>query len=194
MRRAHLAVLLALALPVGAAAELVPAAATALRPGTFLWNDTGGPGTVSVIVNRRKQVAAVYRGETLIALAAVSTGKPGHGTPAGEFTILEKAVHHRSNIYSNAPMPFMQRLTWGGIAIHAGHNPGFPASHGCIRVPIAFARKLFATTRIGSNVRIGDEDVPGTWLEMDTTAPPPPASYLEQSQEDYVSWGGAWRR
>lgn len=78
--------------------------------------------------------------------SSVSTGRRGHATPAGVFPILQKARRHRSNLYSNAPMPYMQRLTWSGIAIHAGRLPGYPASHGCIRLPHAFAQSLFKLT------------------------------------------------
>lgn len=193
MRRLLLAAALVTLAPVAAhAAAPRDAAAVTLRPGAWLWNADAPAGPITIDVNRRRQIASVYRGGALLGLAAVSTGKPGHGTPAGEFTILEKAVYHRSNLYSNAPMPYMQRLTWGGIAIHAGYNPGYPASHGCIRVPLAFARKLFGVTQIGAIVRVRDEDAPGGWAIVDTAAAPPKASWLEQSQDDYVSWGGKW--
>jgi hypothetical protein len=89
----------------------------------------------------------------------VSTGRKGHSTPEGVYAILQKQKWHRSNLYSNAPMPFMQRLTWTGIALHAGHNPGHPASHGCIRMPYAFARELYDLTRIGSQVRVTMDDL-----------------------------------
>ncbi|RYM09102.1 L,D-transpeptidase [Sphingobium cupriresistens] len=84
----------------------------------------------------------------------LSTGMKGHRTPTGDFPILQKRQWHRSNLYSNAPMPYMQRLTWDGIALHAGHNPGYPASHGCIRLPYAFARDLFALTKMGTLVEV----------------------------------------
>src|SRR3546814_9593425 len=80
-------------------------------------------------------MAHVYDGDRLVGMASVSTGMKGHRTPTGEFPVLQKRQWHRSNLYSNAPMPFMQRLTWDGIALHAGHNPGYPARHGCIRLP-----------------------------------------------------------
>ena len=86
----------------------------------------------------------------------VSTGSDGHETPVGDFTILEKQVFHRSNLYSDAPMPYMQRLTWDGIALHAGQLPGYPASHGCIRLPKAFARQLFDLTSMGGAVSVVD--------------------------------------
>src|SRR3546814_12946813 len=87
-------------------------------------------------------------------MASVSTGMKGHRTTTGEFPVLQKRQWHRSNLYSNAPMLFMQRLTWDGIALHAGHNPGYPASHGCIRLPYDFARRLFGMTQVGTLVRV----------------------------------------
>lgn len=109
----------------------------------------------------------VYNGDRLVGMASVSTGARGHRTPTGEFAILQKREWHRSNLYSNAPMPFMQRLTWDGIALHAGHNPGYPASHGCIRLPHAFARKLFALTQLGTLVQVNADDL-GPALMLDT--------------------------
>jgi len=128
-----------------------------LSPGRYVWNDDpGAEGPLSIAVSLPQQMLYVFRGETLVGMAAVSTGSPGRDTPAGDYQILQKAQWHRSNLYSDAPMPFMQRLTWDGIAIHAGENPGYPASHGCIRVPTAFARKLFAATQLGVRVAVGD--------------------------------------
>ena len=122
-----------------------------LAPGAFRWADDGAAsGPLYLIVSIARQRVHVYRGDRLIGAASVSTGTKGHRTPTGSFPILQKRQWHRSNLYSNAPMPFMQRLTWDGIALHAGHNPGYPASHGCIRLPYAFARQLFALTRIGT--------------------------------------------
>ena len=86
----------------------------------------------------------------------MSTGQPGYETPTGSFAILQKNRDHRSNLYNGAPMPFMQRLTWDGVALHAGEIPGRPASHGCIRLPMAFARNLFAVTRLGASVHVTD--------------------------------------
>ena len=114
-------------------------------------------GAVEIVVSIPLQRAYVYRGGTLIGLTTVSTGKPGHRTPTGKFDILQKRARHFSNLYNNAPMPFMQRLTWGGIALHAGQIPGHPASHGCVRLPLDFARNLFAVTRIGATVHIIDQ-------------------------------------
>lgn len=126
----------------------------ALSPGGYRWLEDGGDGPLYMIISIEKQRVHVYRGDRLIGAASVSTGMKGHRTPTGDYPILQKRQWHRSNLYSNAPMPFMQRLTWDGIALHAGHNPGYPASHGCIRLPYVFARQLFALTRIGTPVEV----------------------------------------
>lgn len=136
-----------------------------LRNGQWAWLEGGfqktggGPGAVSILISLPGQIAYVYRDGVLIAASTVSTGKPGKSTPAGEFTILQKREFHRSNLYSNAPMPFMQRLTWTGIALHAGVLPGYPASHGCIRFPREFARRLFGITELGVPVSIVNYEI-----------------------------------
>ncbi len=138
-----------------------------MKAGDFMWFDDPAlmpagyaePGPVSIVVSIPAQRAFIYRDGVLIAVSTVSTGRPGHSTPTGEFTILQKQIFHRSNLYSDAPMPFMQRLTWDGIALHAGHLPGFPASHGCIRLPAAFAKQLYDLTDLGANVSVIDEEV-----------------------------------
>jgi hypothetical protein len=164
------AVALALAL-CGAApalAQQVPADGAEeilLRNGQWTWIEqaalqpAGSAAGVSILISLPGQVAYVYRDGVLIAASTVSTGKPGKTTPTGEFTILQKRVHHRSNLYSNAPMPFMQRLTWTGIALHAGQLPGYPASHGCIRFPREFARRLFNITALGTTVSVVNYEI-----------------------------------
>ena len=151
----------ALAYPAATLASLSPDlaqdGARRLKPGQFLWDDeNGGTGPLAIMVSIDQQHLYVYRRTKLIGMSTVSTGKPGKTTPMGEFRILQKNVFHRSNLYSNAPMPYMQRLTWTGIAIHGGDLPGYPASHGCIRVPLAFAKKLFAATDMGDIVSVSD--------------------------------------
>jgi lipoprotein-anchoring transpeptidase ErfK/SrfK len=141
----------------GAAAPALEAAAASIAPNRFVWADGEGLEPVSLVVSIADQRAYVYRGQTLIAVSSVSTGAADKPTPAGTYPILQKKVTHKSNLYDDAPMPFMQRLTWDGIALHAGRNPGFPASHGCVRLPTAFAKKLFAVTSVGSTVTIMDE-------------------------------------
>lgn len=137
--------------------------ATVLRAGQFFWYPVLQPvrdrGGVSVVISLPQQMAYVYRDEQLIAVSTVSTGKKGKETPVGSFQILQKKVFHRSNLYSNAPMPHMQRLTWDGIALHAGVLPGYPASHGCIRFPKTFARDLYAITEMGGEVVVTDAAV-----------------------------------
>ena len=140
----------------GAASVSLAQAAASLSPGRSLWQDDASLGPVSIRVSIPDQRAYVYRGDTLVAVSTVSTGKDGKETPVGVFTILQKKEMNRSNLYDGAPMPFMQRLTWDGIAIHAGKNPGFPASHGCIRVPTDFAKKLYAATELGATVEVTD--------------------------------------
>jgi lipoprotein-anchoring transpeptidase ErfK/SrfK len=129
----------------------------ALRPGEFVWRpERAREGSVEIVVSIPLQRAFVYRGDTLIGVTTVSTGRPGHETPVGTFNILQKRREHYSNLYNNAPMPFMQRLTWGGVALHAGQIPGRPASHGCVRLPLAFARQLFGATTMGGAVHVTD--------------------------------------
>ena len=126
-----------------------------LKPGQWVWAPQIAPhGPVLVFVDLSKQTATVYRNGVRIGVSTVSTGKPGHETPTGVFTILQKDATHRSSTYHNAPMPFQQRLTWDGVALHAGGLPGFPESHGCVHLPFAFAKLLFATTAPATTVII----------------------------------------
>jgi hypothetical protein len=129
-----------------------------LKKGEFLWMGealTNGP--VVVVVSITEQRAYVYRNGILIGATTISTGRPGHLTPTGVFTVLQKQKEHRSTIYDGAPMPYMERLTWGGIALHAGGLPGYPESHGCIHLPSEFARRLFEISPNGMTVVIGTE-------------------------------------
>ncbi|HWT13835.1 MAG TPA: L,D-transpeptidase family protein [Allosphingosinicella sp.] len=136
------------------AGEIVAESAS-LDPGEFVWQPSlSEEGAVEIVVSLPLQRAYVYRGGTLIGVSTVSTGRRGHETPVGTFNILQKRREHYSNLYNNAPMPFMQRLTWDGIALHAGQIPGRPASHGCVRLPLDFARQLFTVTQVGAAVHI----------------------------------------
>jgi hypothetical protein len=129
-----------------------------LKPGEFIWAPEVAPqGPVSVIVSLKTQRAYAYRNGVPIGVSTVSTGKAGHETPTGVFVILQKSIVHKSNLYESAPMPFMQRLTWDGIAMHAGKLPGYPSSHGCIRLPAAFAKLLYGITKLGLTVVITDD-------------------------------------
>jgi lipoprotein-anchoring transpeptidase ErfK/SrfK len=127
-----------------------------LKPGAYIWNENAGEarGAPKVLVSISEQQAYVYRGDRLVAVTTVSTGKAGHRTPTGQFRVTEKRAVHFSSKYNNAPMPHMQRLTDYGIALHAGHIPGRPASHGCVRLPAQFAADLFKVTRVGTQVLI----------------------------------------
>jgi len=122
------------------------------------WQPERAPaGPVAIIVSLPRQAVFVYRNGIQIGASPCSTGKKGHETPTGVFTILQKAKEHHSNLYENAPMPHMERLTWGGIALHAGKLPGYPASHGCVRLPAEFAAKLYDVTQVGTPVIIADD-------------------------------------
>jgi hypothetical protein len=177
-RGSAIALLLAAA-PISSAyaydASEIEAQTSSLDPGEFVWNPAGAPeGPLEIVVSIPRQLAYVYRGGQLIGASTVSTGREGYETPTGTFTILQKRRTHFSNRYDNAPMPFMQRLTWDGIALHAGQIPGRPASHGCIRLPMAFARQLFAETRLGTTVRVIDVDTASAEqaLAIGRTMPP----------------------
>lgn len=133
-----------------------------LRPGQFLWHPEIAPaGPIVLVVSLDEQRAYVYRNGLAIGVSTISSGKVGKETPTGVFTILQKKKDHRSNLYNDAPMPFMQRLTWDGIALHGGSLPGYPASHGCVRLPHAFAEKLFGETRTGDTVVVANAKAAG---------------------------------
>lgn len=135
-----------------------PSTPLQLLPGEYLWMPELSPkGPVLMLVSLPEQRAYVYRNGVRIGVTTVSTGKPGFETPTGVFTILQKKREHYSNLYDDAPMPFMQRLTWSGVALHAGRIPGYPASHGCVRLPAVFAEKFYDVTRHGMTVVIVDE-------------------------------------
>lgn len=133
-----------------------------LKPGDWVWAPRIAPqGPMLVFVDLSRQLATVYRNGVRIGVSTVSTGKPGHETPTGVFTILQKDARHRSSLYHGAPMPYQQRLTWDGVALHAGGLPGYPESHGCVHLPYAFARLLFeATGRATTVVIAGDASHP----------------------------------
>jgi lipoprotein-anchoring transpeptidase ErfK/SrfK len=116
-------------------------------------------GPLIVAVSTNKQQLKAYDANGLFATAPVSTGMKNHPTPFGVFSVIQKQKFHRSNIYSNAPMPFMERITWSGIALHAGVLPGYPASHGCIRMPPGFAVRMYGLTRMGTRVLVTPGEV-----------------------------------
>lgn len=134
------------------------AAPDALSPGEYEWYPERSPsGQMVIVVSLPQQRLHVYRNGVRIGVSTISSGRPGNETPTGTFEILEKQRMHHSNLYDSAPMPFMQRLTWDGVALHAGRIPGHPASHGCVRLPADFARTLFEETERGTLVVIADE-------------------------------------
>jgi hypothetical protein len=138
-----------------------------LRPGEFIWlpaADARSESPVTMLVSLRNQRGYLYRDGVRIAVTTVSTGTPGHDTPTGVFPIMEKRPVHHSNRYNNAPMPWMQRLTMWGHALHAGQVRAGPASHGCVRLPAEFAKQLFSLTRRGDLVVIAQD---GSMVELE---------------------------
>ena len=162
MKKLFAALLLSCALPgavhaqqVDPAGRSVLEAVPTLKTGQFVWSPDAAPeGPLLLIVNLATQRAILFRNGVPIGASTVSTGKKGYETPTGVFTVLEKKKEHYSSTYNNAPMPNMQRLTWKGIALHAGKLPGYPASHGCIRLPPQFSSLLFGATQLGMTVVI----------------------------------------
>ena len=127
------------------------------KPGDYVWKPEVSPaGPVVVVVSIPEQKMAIFRNGVRIGSSTVSTGKAGKTTPTGVFTVLQKKVDHESSIYKGAKMPHMQRLSWSGIAMHAGNLPGYPASAGCVRLPADFAEKLYSVTKVGTTVIITD--------------------------------------
>ena len=166
-----------------------------LKPGDWIWAPQLAPdGPVLVYVNLDRQIATVYRNGIRIGVSTVSSGKPGHDTPDGVFTILQKDADHHSSTYNDAPMPYTERLTWGGVALHAGGLPGYPSSHGCVHLPLAFARNLFGIESLGGTVIVtgGRNDpvrVPlAGFLEPDTAGAQSPA---QLPPSDEFTWSPA---
>ena len=127
-----------------------------LKPGQYVWY----PGARGETDGDRRlapdQLVYVYRDGIRIGVTT-ATGRPGHETPTGVFTILQKDADHHSSLYNDAPMPFTERLTWSGVALHAGNLPGYPDSHGCVHLPLEFSKLLFHETQLGTPVIIADD-------------------------------------
>ena len=142
---------------------LQPSTTTDLKPNQYIWNPDASPnGPVGIIVDLTNQMIYVYRNGKQIGRSAVSTGIKSHPTAPGTYTILTKNLKYHSEKYHEASMPFMERLTWDGMAIHGGNNPGKPSSHGCVHVPLDFAEKLYGITNKGDTVLISDlKEAPG---------------------------------
>ena len=114
-----------------------------LNPGQFIWKGDAVPsGPIVVVVSLLEQRVYVYRNGIRIGVSTASTGKPGHGTPTGVFMVLQKDKDHNSKTYNNAPMPYTERLTWDGVALHAGGLPGYPSSHGCIHLTLRICSSI----------------------------------------------------
>ncbi len=155
MRKRLLQRIAILAMTWSLAAPATELSSITLQPGEYLWMPELAPsGPLVVVISLPQQLGYVYRNGVRIGVTTISTGKPGFETPVGIYSILQKHREHYSNRYDNAPMPYMQRLTWDGVALHAGRVIKAPASHGCVRLPEAFARKLFAVTELGMTVVI----------------------------------------
>ena len=162
--------------PAAKAAKSIEERAASLKAGRFVWQPERAPeGSIDIVVSIPLQLAYVFRAGQLIGASTVSTGQPGYDTPTGNFRILQKRKDHKSNLYDDAPMPFMQRLTWDGVALHGGTVPGYPASHGCVRLPQKFAAALFQATSLGAKVVIVDE------------APGPAAAYAMATGRTFQS-------
>jgi L,D-transpeptidase catalytic domain len=148
----------AVAHPVSDRQLSVTEKAARLKSGQFVWEPKAAPtGPAYLVIDLSAQRVLLFRNGVLMAASTISSGSKGRETPTGLFTILQKEVVHRSRTYDDAPMPYMQRLTWKGVAMHAGQLPGYPASHGCVRLPKGFAKLLYGLTVLGTPVMITDE-------------------------------------
>lgn len=126
-----------------------------LKPGDYVWaEEMPKEGDPKIVIDLLTQTAYAYRGDVLVGAASISSAKQGKETPLGFWKVLQKKKFHRSRKYNNAPMPFMQRIDEFGIALHGGDNPGYPASQGCVRMPMKFAEKLYGLTKLGTEVII----------------------------------------
>jgi lipoprotein-anchoring transpeptidase ErfK/SrfK len=151
-------------------------------------------GPLSIMISLDRQQLTLYAGSEPIAHSRVSTGQRGFSTPTGVFSIIQKDRYHRSNIYEDAPMYFMQRITWSGVALHQGVVPNYPASHGCIRLPEAFAKQLWGTTGIGVRVIIThDEVAPREISHAKLFAPKPRDEVVASSVSSLEAAQQAWK-
>jgi hypothetical protein len=131
-----------------------------LEAGKYVWRpELAEAGPLEIVISLSQQRAFVFRGGTLIGASTISSGREGYESPYGRFQILQKRRDHRSNRYDDAPMPYMQRLNWHGVALHGGKIPGYPASHGCIRLPMGFAKALYGATELGGLVYVTHDEI-----------------------------------
>lgn len=172
--------------PKPAAVKPAPYGVLALKPGEYVWTPDAAPkGPVVVVVSLPQQRVHVYRNGARIGVSTISSGRRGYETPTGIFPIIERQTEHYSNKYDNAPMPFMLRLTMDGVAMHAGHLPGYPASHGCVRLPAAFAETLFGNVRRGTVVVVADaKSAPAAVIAPGWITPVDPATGAARDPAD----------
>ena len=172
--------------------NLQPPDTADLKPNQYIWNPDASPnGPVGIIVDLTNQMIYVYRNGKQIARSAVSTGIKSHPTAPGSYTILTKNLTFHSAKYHEASMPFMERLTWDGMAIHGGNNPGKPSSHGCIHVPLDFAEKLYGITQKGDTVLISDlKEAPGDTVNPGLVPPQTPEPAPDPKSKFKVPRGG----
>jgi len=176
------------------ASQPIDVTAAALKPGQWVWSPGAAPqGPVLVVVNLDQQLGYAYRNGVLIGWASVSSGKKGYDTPTGVFHTLQKDKDHRSSIYHNAAMPYTQRLTWGGVALHAGGLPGYPSSHGCVHLPSAFAEKLFEVSPLGMTVVVARGSATPQALAHPLPVSPVDPRTGEVQHEPRLADGEAWR-
>ncbi len=186
----------AFAVPFWGAKQSSPAATppAALKPGEFVWAPGAAPdGPIVVIVSLTEQRAYVYRNGVQVGYTTVSTGKPGHETPTGIFTILQMDKNHHSSKYNNAPMPYQQRLTWDGVALHAGGLPGYPESHGCVHLPSEFAEDLFHASHLGMTVVVVNEKTAPVDVVHPPMLVPVSATSGEMEIQARLAAGEKWR-
>lgn len=186
----------ALAVPFWGARESSPAETppSALKPGEFVWAPALAPeGPMVVVVSLDEQRAYAYRNGVEIGYTTVSTGKPGHETPTGIFTILQKDKDHHSSTYNDAAMPYQERLTWDGVALHAGGLPGYPESHGCVHLPSQFAADLFGVTHMGMTVVVVDGRTAPVDVDHPAALVPVDASTGSDAVQAGLQAGEAWR-
>jgi hypothetical protein len=185
----------AMAVPFWGAKASSPAetAPAALKPGEFVWAPGVAPdGPMVVVVSLTEQRAYAYRNGVEIGYTTVSTGKPGHETPTGIFTILQKDKDHHSSVYNNASMPDQERLTWDGVALHAGGLPGYPSSHGCVHLPSKFAEALFDESHLGMTVVVVDnKTAPADVVNPAVLAPVDPVKGADDVQARLPSGEGS---
>jgi lipoprotein-anchoring transpeptidase ErfK/SrfK len=172
----------------------VDVAAAQLKPGQWVWSPAEAPaGPVLVVVNLDEQRGYAYRNGVLIGWTSVSSGKKGFETPTGVFHTLQKDKDHHSSVYHNAAMPYTQRLTWGGVALHAGGLPGYPSSHGCVHLPSAFAEKLFDISPMGMTVVVAKGSATPAELAHPLPVSPVDPRTGDLEHEPRLADGQSWR-